>query len=80
MKFEGHCKKSKRLFGKDGSIFHKWLDMFAKEEGYTHRHILHNSEGVILGVKIFGEDARKHLEQHIRDDLQLKKYEEIPIF
>lgn len=54
--------------------------MFAKEEGYTHRHILHNSEGVILGVKIFGEDARKHLEQHIRDDLQLKKYEEIPIF
>jgi len=79
-KFKEHCRKSKRLFGEDGVIYHRWIDMFAKEEGYPHRYILHTFKGVLLGVEIFGEDARKHLEQHIRDDLKLKKYQEIPIF
>jgi hypothetical protein len=35
--------------------------------------VLHHKEGVEVGVQLFGEVARKHLEQHIRDDLQVEK-------
>jgi hypothetical protein len=80
MRFEQHCKKSKRLFEEDGALFHRWIDMFAADEGYAHRRILHTFKGMMLGIEIFGEAAGKHLEQHIRDDLQLKKKDELPIF
>lgn len=80
MMFEEHCKKSEELFGETGSEYHKWIDQHAKSHGYPHRHILHTLKGIELGVKEFGEVARKHLEQHIRDDLMLKEKEEAPVF
>ena len=73
MKFEEHCRKSKELFGGDGAEFHKWIDQYAKKFGYYHRDILHTREGVEIGVQIFGEIARRHLEQHIKDDLVVEK-------
>ena len=66
-KFEEHCKISKDQFGEEGKQYHKWIDSYAKY-GYRHRQVLHNKEGIEVGVQLFGEDARKHLEQHIRDD------------
>ena len=65
--FKEHCERSLELFGEDGSEYHKWLDQYSKL-GYWHRRILHNKEGVEVGVQLFGEAARKHLEQHIKDD------------
>ena len=70
--FEDHCVKSKELFKEDGSKFHKWIDQYT-DYGYRHRQVLHNKEGIEVGVQLFGEKARKHLEQHIRDDYRKDK-------
>lgn len=67
MKLKEHCRISKESFGEEGREFHIWIDQYAKD-GYRHRQVLHNKEGVEVGVQFFGEKARKHLEQHIRDD------------
>jgi len=69
MECNEHCEKSMELFGENGELFHKWLDSY-KPHGYRHRQVLHNKEGVEIGVQFFGETARRHLEQHIKDDLQ----------
>ena len=66
-KFIEHCNKSKELFQDEGKQYHMWIDQFAKF-GYHHRQVLHNKEGVEIGVQIFGERARQHLKQHIFDD------------
>lgn len=71
-KFEEHCKISKDLFGDEGQEYHKWIDHYATE-GYRHRQVLHNKEGVEVGVQLFGEKARRHLEQHIKDDYRMDK-------
>lgn len=65
--FKVHCEKSQELFGESGWQYHQWIDHYSKG-GYRHRQVLHNKEGVEVGVQLFGEKARKHLEQHIRDD------------
>ena len=71
-KFTEHCQISLDKFGFDGEEFHRWLDQYAME-GYRHRQVLHNKEGVEVGVQLFGEKARQHLEQHIKDDYQTDK-------
>lgn len=71
-----HCAKSKELFGEDGKKYHQWLDQYSKY-GYSHRCIFHNREGLEQGVILFGEVARKHLEQHLKDDLQLRDIGEL---
>ena len=65
--FKEHCEISKDLFGEDGEEYHKWIDQYAKY-GYRHRQVLHNREGIEVGVQLFGEKARKHLKQHLKDD------------
>lgn len=68
MKLEEHKKVSKILFGEGGEVYHKWIDTYASLFGYYHRDIFHHKEGIEIGVQIFGECCRKHLEQHIKDD------------
>ena len=68
MRTEEHCQKSKEMFGNDGVEFHKWIDHYCEKYGFSHRNILHHQEGIEIGVQIFGEVCRKHLEQHIKDD------------
>jgi len=75
--FKVHCNKSKELFGEEFAEVHKWLDQYA-EYGFHHRQILHNKEGIEIGVQIFGELARRHLQQHIMDDWGLEKPSDIP--
>ena len=67
MELQFHCQKSKILFGEDGVDFHKWIDKY-KMTGYRHRQVLHHKEGIEVGVQLFGEGCRRHLEQHIKDD------------
>jgi len=67
---EEHCEKSLTLFGEDGKEYHEWIDSY-KVLGWKHRFVFHHKEGVEVGVQIFGEEARKHLEQHIKDDWNL---------
>ena len=66
-KFEEHCRISMEKFGEDGAEYHKWIDQYSKY-GYRHRQVLHHKEGVEVGVQLFGEKAKRHLEQHIMDD------------
>lgn len=68
-----HCEKSLELFDEDGAQIHSWLDSYASVQGWSHRMILHNKEGIEIGVMIFGEGARKHLTQHIMDDYMCSK-------
>ena len=67
-----HCEHSLKLFNEDGKKYHIWLDQYAKF-GYRHRQVLHHKEGIEVAVQLFGEKARKHLEQHIRDDYETDK-------
>jgi hypothetical protein len=67
--FSEHCKKSLELFGEEGKEYHAWIDQYAVD-GYRHRQVLHNKEGVEVGVQLFGEKARRHLERHIKDDYE----------
>ena len=76
-KFSEHCKLSKEKFGEDGIEFHKWIDQYATY-GYRHRQVLHNKEGIEVGVQLFGEKARRHLEQHIKDDYENSWKNKIP--
>jgi len=78
MKTNEHCKKSLELFNEEGKEYHKWIDSYAEKFGWSHRKILHNKEGIEVGVMIFGEIARKHLQQHVKDDYKFKDYEDIP--
>ena len=63
-----HCAKSKQLFGEEGKDYHLWFDQYFKIFGYDHRRILHTKEGLIIAVRIFGPNCRKHLVQHLKDD------------
>ena len=70
--FKWHCDKSEELFSEKGEEYHCWIDHHAVD-GYRHRQVLHNKEGVEVGVQLFGEKSRNHLEQHIRDDYKKNK-------
>ncbi len=72
MRLRSHCDKSIELCGEDGREYHIWIDQYA-EYGWHHRQILHNKEGVEIGVQIFGEIVRQHLEQHVKDDFHTDK-------
>lgn len=67
MQFTEHCAKSLELFKEDGEEYHRWIDQYACL-GFHHRQVLHNKEGLEIAVQIFGEQCRRHLVQHIKDD------------
>ena len=70
--FKEHCSISNEKFGETGEGYHHWIDQYSTF-GYRHRQVLHNKEGVEVGVQLFGEKARRHLEQHIKDDYKTDK-------
>jgi len=65
-----HAMKSMEKYGESAIEVHIWLDKYwnGEPDDHEHRKILHNEKGVEMGVKKFGEYARKHLELHIEDD------------
>jgi hypothetical protein len=73
-----HSERSLRFFGETYSEVHAFLDRFFRQFGPSHRQLLHHKKGIELVVGIFGEDSRKHAEQHIIDDLKMISTSEIP--
>jgi hypothetical protein len=73
-----HSERSLRFFGETYSEVHAFLDRYFREFGPSHRQLLHHKKGIELVVEIFGEDSRKHAEQHIIDDLKMISTSEIP--
>lgn len=87
MRFEEHCKRSLREFGRAYIFVHRWLDIYRGKKGFDekgeeynyngmlealHREQRHHKEGIEECVKLFGEDVRKIAEQHIKDDFDGK--------
>lgn len=68
MRFDDHCNECTEKLGKPFDEVHHWLDEFAKTEGWTHRKHRHHKEGVDEAKKLFGEDAGKAAEMHVRLD------------
>jgi hypothetical protein len=69
MTFEEHKANSIKLFGKPFKEVHAFLDQYAIKYSDFHRKIFHHAEGVRLVVQKFGEESRRHAEQHIIDDM-----------
>ena len=70
MKFEDHCKECEEKLGEAFPEVHNWLDALARVEGWSHRHNRHHAEGVEKIRKMFGDNAAKAAELHIRSDMQ----------
>ena len=65
-----HAYSSMQWYGVSALEVHVWLDQYwnGVEGDHSHRKILHNDDGVELGVAKFGEWARPHLLLHIYED------------
>lgn len=68
MRFDEHCAECTEKLGKPFDEVHHWLDEFAKIEGWNHRCRRHHKEGVEEARKLFGDEAAKATELHIRSD------------
>ena len=69
MKFEDHCIDCIHKLGKAFPKVHKWLDAFAKDEGWSHRYNRHHDKGIEEVRKKWGDKAAKAAELHIRSDM-----------
>lgn len=67
-KFEEHCEDCKRELGNSFEQVNEWLDEFFEFVGADHRDIRHNDRGVQKAIKIWGEEAGKAAEIHIKRD------------
>lgn len=71
-----HILRSQFLFDEPAAEVHYWIDQFwADPEGddcdmgrHKHRAAIHNKAGEKGCVLEFGEWARKHFVQHMKDD------------
>lgn len=66
--FEEHCKETEKILGKRFEDVHEFLDVFAESFGVAHRMIFHNTHGVEVVRKFFGEESAKAAEIHIKQD------------
>jgi len=65
-----HCRECKKEMGTPWMKVHEWLDEFAKEQGAPkHRRMRHHKEGVEEVRDMWGDEAAKAAEIHIRRDL-----------
>lgn len=73
---EEHCKETNNILGKDFKEIHEWLDEFFGKFPYfsKHRYLKHHKEGIEEVKKLFGEQASKAAEIHIRQDLDEEGY------
>lgn len=68
--YKEHCADCKTQLGKDWAVVHLWLDeMFKYMPGLLmHRAYRHHDEGVAKVKEMWGEEAAKAAEIHIRRD------------
>jgi len=69
MNIQEHCNECNKLMGKDYREVHAWLDEFFMTKGPFHRKIRHHIEGIEEVRKIWGDDAAKAAELHIKSDM-----------
>lgn len=77
MNYKEHCKQCEQVLGKQWGVVHRWLDEYARTSypSKAHRAIRHHKEGVEEVKKMWGDEAVKAAEMHIRADLEC---DEIP--
>lgn len=83
MEIEEHCQTCFEKFGKEFREVHKWLDDFIDKQGVDengigymftgysrmkHRRMRHHIEGVWECRRLFGEEAARAAEYHIKQD------------
>lgn len=70
-----HEARCLEFFGSPFTEVHEFLDQFAKKVGlHKHRQFLHNPEGIIKIVNLFGESARCPALLHLYDDYEYFQY------
>lgn len=72
--FKEHCRDCMKVLGNEYVMVHKWLDEFAKEYpikkyGDYHRRFRHHRKGIEIIRKIWGDDAARAAEIHIKKDM-----------
>ena len=73
--FDYHCQDCIEKLGKPYEEVHKWLDEFMGDETVPliertrHRKYRHNKEGIEQVRKMWGDEAARAAEIHIRKDL-----------
>jgi hypothetical protein len=65
---EEHCADCRRELGGDFRHVHVWMDALFKTLGPKHRSARHHMGGVEQVRKMWGDDAAKAAEIHIRKD------------
>lgn len=82
MMFKDHCDECQKILGNPWECVHKWLDEFAiKYFPMTwHRAFRHHKAGVEEIRKMWGDEAAKAAEIHIRMDFpeSVSGFREIP--
>jgi len=78
--FDYHCEECVRKLGKPFEEVHKWLDEFFMAKWLPllkktrHRQFRHHKEGIEQVRKMWGNEAAKAAEIHIRADLDSDNY------
>jgi hypothetical protein len=72
--FEIHCELCEKELGEAFPEVHLWLDAFFGQEPYgtRHRYLRHHRQGIEEVRKMWGDQAAKAAEIHIRQDLELE--------
>jgi hypothetical protein len=65
---EEHCADCRRELGEDFVHVHLWLDALFKVLGPKHRSARHHTGGVEQVRKLWGDQAARAAEIHIRKD------------
>lgn len=66
--FKTHCNDCKIALGKDYAQVHRWLDELFIILGPKHRSARHHDKGVEKVREMWGDEAAKAAEIHIRRD------------
>ena len=72
-KFEEHCQDCINELGEPFPQVHKWLDELFIILRHKHREVRHNSESVEEIRKMWGDEAAKAAEIHIRKDYETNR-------
>lgn len=69
--FEEHCKRCIAVMGEPFEEVHRWLDEFHGQPpwGTRHRRFRHHLEGIAEVRRMWGDEAARAAETHIRQDL-----------
>ena len=79
-RFEEHCAHCLERLGAEFREVHLWLDEFCGKRPYgtRHRHLRHHLEGIEEVRRLWGDQAAKAAELHVKQDLAEEGATDIP--